>query len=305
MKLHRCATWLGAHARSTYSQGGPLLGETCDNDPQWQVYRWDEYPDTLALLIRLILTCQLTSSGRPGAMTGPWGEIQSIREFGEADSVPHSRIYEERCVCWEGRHVQSARARGRTRVEGNLRRTCVVKARTKLDAETPSGRYAGNTARLARRSDEALGMRVTVARITPSLLDLGHGISRFPRLRILTLVHTYLVSPLLALKTSMGRGGLVVRLPAYHQGEPGSIPGGTVPRFSHVEIVPDDAACRRVFSEISRSSTAPYFSPRLIHSDSIVVRSLLRIVRGRVKEKESELPYDSDGDGGQAMMGLE
>ncbi|KAJ8882774.1 hypothetical protein PR048_014588 [Dryococelus australis] len=33
-------------------------------------------------------------------------------------------------------------------------------------------RYDGNTARLARRSDEALGVRVSVARIAPSLLDL-------------------------------------------------------------------------------------------------------------------------------------
>ncbi|KAJ8877773.1 hypothetical protein PR048_022229 [Dryococelus australis] len=34
-------------------------------------------------------------------------------------------------------------------------------------------RYGGNTARHARRSDEALGVRVSVARIAPSLLDLG------------------------------------------------------------------------------------------------------------------------------------
>ncbi|KAJ8866272.1 hypothetical protein PR048_032115 [Dryococelus australis] len=33
--------------------------------------------------------------------------------------------------------------------------------------------YGGNTARLARRSDEALGVLVTVAHIAPSLLDLG------------------------------------------------------------------------------------------------------------------------------------
>ncbi|KAJ8868449.1 hypothetical protein PR048_029965 [Dryococelus australis] len=35
-----------------------------------------------------------------------------------------------------------------------------------------SQRYDGNTARLARRGDEALGVRVSVARIAPSLLDL-------------------------------------------------------------------------------------------------------------------------------------
>ncbi|KAJ8881951.1 hypothetical protein PR048_018438 [Dryococelus australis] len=36
-------------------------------------------------------------------------------------------------------------------------------------------RYDGNTARLARRSDEALGVRVTVACIAPSLLDRGRA----------------------------------------------------------------------------------------------------------------------------------
>ncbi|KAJ8870010.1 hypothetical protein PR048_029021 [Dryococelus australis] len=38
-------------------------------------------------------------------------------------------------------------------------------------------RYDDNTARLARRSDEALGVRVTVARIAPSLLDRGRAVS--------------------------------------------------------------------------------------------------------------------------------
>ncbi|KAJ8870635.1 hypothetical protein PR048_029658 [Dryococelus australis] len=36
-------------------------------------------------------------------------------------------------------------------------------------------RHDGNTARRARRSDEALGARVSVARIAPSLLDFGRG----------------------------------------------------------------------------------------------------------------------------------
>ncbi|KAJ8896039.1 hypothetical protein PR048_001380 [Dryococelus australis] len=38
-------------------------------------------------------------------------------------------------------------------------------------------RYNRNTARLELRSDEALGVRVTVARIAPSLLDLGRAVS--------------------------------------------------------------------------------------------------------------------------------
>ncbi|KAJ8894295.1 hypothetical protein PR048_006910 [Dryococelus australis] len=41
---------------------------------------------------------------------------------------------------------------------------------------TTVSRRDGNTARLARRSDEALGVRVSVARIAPSLLDLGHAV---------------------------------------------------------------------------------------------------------------------------------
>ncbi|KAJ8871256.1 hypothetical protein PR048_027562 [Dryococelus australis] len=44
-----------------------------------------------------------------------------------------------------------------------------------------------------------------------------------------------------------GRGGAVVRLLASHQGEPGSIPGGLAHGVSHVSIVPEDGAGRRVF----------------------------------------------------------
>ncbi|KAJ8891737.1 hypothetical protein PR048_004272 [Dryococelus australis] len=42
-------------------------------------------------------------------------------------------------------------------------------------AHKVASRHGGNTARLARRSDEALGVRVSVARIAPSLLDLGRA----------------------------------------------------------------------------------------------------------------------------------
>ncbi|KAJ8872261.1 hypothetical protein PR048_025863 [Dryococelus australis] len=38
--------------------------------------------------------------------------------------------------------------------------------------------HDGNTARLARRGDEALGVRVSVARIAPSLIHLGRGVSK-------------------------------------------------------------------------------------------------------------------------------
>ncbi|KAJ8878530.1 hypothetical protein PR048_019108 [Dryococelus australis] len=44
-----------------------------------------------------------------------------------------------------------------------------------INSHWPPFRYGGNTARLARRSDEALWVRVSVARIAPSLLDLRRG----------------------------------------------------------------------------------------------------------------------------------
>ncbi|KAJ8897995.1 hypothetical protein PR048_003355 [Dryococelus australis] len=43
-------------------------------------------------------------------------------------------------------------------------------------------RHGGNTVRLARRSDEALEVRVSVARIAPSLLDLGGAATSHSRL---------------------------------------------------------------------------------------------------------------------------
>ncbi|KAJ8870980.1 hypothetical protein PR048_027282 [Dryococelus australis] len=79
-----------------------------------------------------------------------------------------------------------------------------------------------------------------------------------------------------ALMEGEGRGGIVVRLLASHQGEQSYIPGGVTPGFSHVGIAPDDVAGRRVFSGISRfppplhSGTAPC-SPRftLISSQNL------------------------------------
>ncbi|KAJ8874324.1 hypothetical protein PR048_025170 [Dryococelus australis] len=61
-----------------------------------------------------------------------------------------------------------------------------------------------------------------------------------------------------------GPRGVVVRLLAPQQGEPGSIPGGAAPGFSHVGIVPDDVAGRRVFSGIS-SFPRPCI-PALLHT---------------------------------------
>ncbi|KAJ8885985.1 hypothetical protein PR048_012191 [Dryococelus australis] len=64
-----------------------------------------------------------------------------------------------------------------------------------------------------------------------------------------------------------------VCLLAYHQGEPRSIPGRVTPGFSHVGIVPDDTAGRRVFSGISLSPAVPY---SLQSPSSALKTSLLR-----------------------------
>ncbi|KAJ8867041.1 hypothetical protein PR048_032903 [Dryococelus australis] len=64
---------------------------------------------------------------------------------------------------------------------------------------------------------------------------------------------------------------------ASHKGEPGSIPGQVTPEFSHVGIVPDDAAIRRVFRPpppaSNHSGAAPY---PLQSPSSAVMTSLLR-----------------------------
>ncbi|KAJ8890142.1 hypothetical protein PR048_009649 [Dryococelus australis] len=77
-----------------------------------------------------------------------------------------------------------------------------------------------------------------------------------------------------------GRGDLVVRLLAFHQGAPGTIPGGVATGFSHVGIVPGDAARRRVFSGVSRflpplhSVADPHLPrPTLIGSQDLDVKS--------------------------------
>ncbi|KAJ8884363.1 hypothetical protein PR048_016220 [Dryococelus australis] len=60
-----------------------------------------------------------------------------------------------------------------------------------------------------------------------------------------------------------GPGGIVVGLLASHHGEPRSIPGEVVPGFSHAGIAPDDAACWRVFSGVSRFHRP--FIPAILH----------------------------------------
>ncbi|KAJ8883697.1 hypothetical protein PR048_015551 [Dryococelus australis] len=57
-----------------------------------------------------------------------------------------------------------------------MRRAIPAVSQLSDDLSATDVRYDGNTARLARRSDEPLGVRVTVARIAPLLLDLGRGV---------------------------------------------------------------------------------------------------------------------------------
>ncbi|KAJ8877769.1 hypothetical protein PR048_022224 [Dryococelus australis] len=76
-----------------------------------------------------------------------------------------------------------------------------------------------------------------------------------------------------------GRGDLVVRLLASHQGELGSIPGGVYPGFLHEGIVSFDATGRRVFSGIfrfSRPSIPMLLRTRLASPSSTLKTSMLR-----------------------------
>ncbi|KAJ8866368.1 hypothetical protein PR048_032211 [Dryococelus australis] len=78
-----------------------------------------------------------------------------------------------------------------------------------------------------------------------------------------------------------GRGGVVVRLLASYLGEPGSIPDGVVPGFSHVGIVADDAAGgRALYGDLPSPSLRP-FNPTLLRTylaspSSALKTSLLR-----------------------------
>ncbi|KAJ8890905.1 hypothetical protein PR048_010414 [Dryococelus australis] len=86
-----------------------------------------------------------------------------------------------------------------------------------------------------------------------------YGISCFSRPCITALLHHHLISPSSSFKISIG--GAVARALASHHGDPGSIPSGFTPGFSHVGILLNDAAFRWVFSGYSSFSSSCITAP--------------------------------------------
>ncbi|KAJ8876778.1 hypothetical protein PR048_021225 [Dryococelus australis] len=100
-----------------------------------------------------------------------------------------------------------------------------------------------------------------------------------------------------------GRGGVVVRLLTSHNCKPGSIPGGVATEFSHVGIVLDDAAGRRVFSIFERLLRYYLTFPRSCAQLTVIAElsagrlrgmrpAEIKISRRRVEEKT--WPCDTD-----------
>ncbi|KAJ8888438.1 hypothetical protein PR048_007928 [Dryococelus australis] len=87
----------------------------------------------------------------------------------------------------------------------------------------------------------------------------------------------------IALIARRGRSGVVARLLTSHLGEPGSITGGIAPGFSHVGIIPDDAAGQRVFVRAISRFPCPripaLFHPHLTSPSSALETSTFRAVQ--------------------------
>ncbi|KAJ8890517.1 hypothetical protein PR048_010026 [Dryococelus australis] len=93
--------------------------------------------------------------------------------------------------------------------------------------------------------------------------SVGRSQSFHQSFALLTILHRTHCNDESAL-SRWGRGGLVDRLLTFHLSEPGSITSGDTPGFSHVRILPNDAAGRRVFSWISRFPSTCI--PTLLHT---------------------------------------
>ncbi|KAJ8879825.1 hypothetical protein PR048_020433 [Dryococelus australis] len=89
------------------------------------------------------------------------GSAVNVDERRQAQGLTRAALYEVRCEWSSGNEDER---RYRTNPEKNTRTKAVSATRARND---------GNTAHLARRSDEAPEVRVSVARIAPSRLDLG------------------------------------------------------------------------------------------------------------------------------------
>ncbi|KAJ8869745.1 hypothetical protein PR048_028753 [Dryococelus australis] len=150
----------------------------------------------------------------------------------------------------------------------------------------------GNTERLARRSDEALEVRVSVARIAPSLLDLGHAgiipsfawsdfgettlnLNQDGRAGIgiqsegLQMLHLTRSNKL----ELWGHGGVVVRLLASRLGEPSLVSCVVTPKISHVGTVPDVAAGRG--SPVSPRTRIPTMVHARLSPPSFALQTLM------------------------------
>ncbi|KAJ8866393.1 hypothetical protein PR048_032236 [Dryococelus australis] len=77
---------------------------------------------------------------------------------------------------------------------------------------------------------------------------------------------------------------------ASHQGEPGSIPGRITPGFSHVGIVPDDAAGRRVLSGISRFPSPFSYRHCSMLTSITLIGSQVRTVKSHLNLSTPILP---------------
>ncbi|KAJ8883160.1 hypothetical protein PR048_015000 [Dryococelus australis] len=95
-------------------------------------------------------------------------------------------------------------------------------------------------------------------------------------------------------------GSTAARAFAFYKGKPDSIPDGIAPGFPQVGIVPDDAACRRIFSGISRFphpskfGAAPYSTLfTLIGCEDTEVKEPSKLLSGRLNSLISVvlLPY--------------
>ncbi|KAJ8890122.1 hypothetical protein PR048_009629 [Dryococelus australis] len=196
----------------------------------------------------------------------------------------------------------------------------------------PFTRHDGNTACLARRSDETLDVRVSLARIAPSLLDLGRGVptcltragaggrevavSGFPsaaeryllrRRKLLPVPPSPPPSPFsLFSHTEVTVLHGLFRAGSLHAGRGVALteqsdcsPPTNVNRVQSrpVRIAPDDAASRPIFSEIFcfthlLHSCAASFSP---HFSLIGSEDLA--IHGRLVSLQTAVPLEAHGNG--------